>query len=119
MVQKVRVMRDKLIRLQENWCFFCYRQMEPVEANTRFSAQLFHLDDKYAPWKGKFNGHIRCVVACQECCREISDKRTANIPISELHRRSGRGDGTEIAYTLAPGRACLGDVWPTVTRETS
>lgn len=98
--QNRKALRERLIRLQQNMCFFCYRQMHPVEADTALAATLFAFDDRYAPWRGSFNHQIRHAAVCRECAQIISDRRTLGMPIDELHRRSGRGDGAEAVYQL-------------------
>lgn len=98
-------LREKLIQIQENLCFFCYCQMAPTIADHPTSARLFHLDDKMAPWRGKFPHQTRSVVCCNECAQEISDKRAANVPLEELHRRSGHTAGTVMEYRIADPQA--------------
>ena len=101
-MSKRAVLRGKLLLRQQGLCFFCYVQMVAAEAdNDPRACRIFSLDDRYAPWKGRFAGHLRHVAACHECVSEISDKRQQNVPIEELHRRSGgRNHGEETVYFI-------------------
>lgn len=90
--------KEKLLQLQGGRCFWCGRQVttdfeqKPGARPPENLATIDHLDSRYSPLRGKFNGlrMARTVLACWRCNNDRAKIREADLPIEELWLRSGR-----------------------------
>ena len=86
----------RLFKIQNGLCFWCRKPMtlerpqRHQKPNPRM-ATIEHLDDRFAPWRGKFSGELRRVVACYECNNHRGSAIQAGVPVEVLRQRAGRG----------------------------
>lgn len=82
---------------QDPRCAWCGRVTVLVtprrhEAPPPNMATVDHLRDRYDPTRGeplRGRPEVRRVLACLECNHGRAERKTAALPIEELHRRSG------------------------------
>jgi hypothetical protein len=105
---KFREQRLRLYRAQDGKCHWCHKEMIWLDKFPNKSRQIpdnacttDHLDDRLDPNRGKFGGQIRRVAACKKCNEYRSNERCKNLPLWELHRRSGRFARDEMIRQLA------------------
>jgi len=94
---KLRRRRKHLWESDPN-CVFCGRMTVLPKRGVKHGqtrdnlATIEHLDSKYNLMRGKFKNTERTVLCCWRCNNDRNKCEQQNVPIDELHQRSGYDD---------------------------
>jgi hypothetical protein len=119
--EKIRRLRARLFHLQHGLCFWCGTPMRLLvivggkcKEHPNDMCTIDHLEPRWHPMRGKFDGQLRKVAACYKCNNERDRQQLMLIPQELLNEAAGNGGrkAIELAKEYAD---LLSPLFPVIT----